>query len=471
MFTPVILAGGSGSRLWPLSRKSAPKQFLDLNGLGSTMLQQTISRISSIHHSTPVIVANQAHRFLVAEQMRELDVDCHILLEPFARSTAPAVALAALTTLKEDPILLVLSADHHFADTDELTTKIRQAVELAEQGYLVTFGITPSRPETGYGYICKGTSITQDSWQIECFVEKPNHQSAQKYLDSGRYLWNSGMFMFRASVFLDELKQHAPSMYSACCDAHDNLVRDMDFERIPPDIFSNCPDDSIDYAVMEKTRAAVTIELDAGWSDIGSWEALWDITKKDEHGNCIQGDVVTLDTANSLISSHGRLVATLGVSDLAIVETRDAVLVAHKSRSQEVKKIVTQLERDNRSEHQNHSHVARPWGGFDTIDLGKRYQVKRITVKPGQRLSLQMHYHRAEHWVVVSGTALVVCGEREMILTENQSTFIPVGVKHRLSNPGSIPLELIEVQSGDYLGEDDIVRFDDIYGRAVSGSS
>lgn len=469
MFTPVIMAGGSGSRLWPLSRKTTPKQFLDLNGQGQTMLQQTLARLDGLQHGRPVIVTNEEHRFLVAEQLRERAIEPgHIILEPVARNTAPAVALAAAAVIDDDPVLLVLSADHHFADTPALQRIIEQALPLAEQGGMVTFGIRPTRAETGYGYIRKGVQQETNIWQIAEFVEKPDRATAEFYLEQGQHLWNSGMFMFRASRYLEELKHHAPGIHDTCLAAAARLAEDIDFTRVPAEIFANCPEDSIDYAVMEKLSDALTIELDAGWSDIGSWEALWEVADKDEHGNHTQGDIIAIDTTDTLISAHGRLVATIGLHNLAIVETRDALLVADRARSQEVKKIVARLEAQSRKEHLNHPHVPRPWGSFDIIDDGTRYQVKRITVKPGEHLSLQMHYHRAEHWIVVSGTAQVVCGDKEMILTENQSTYIPVGAKHRLSNPGKVPLEVIEVQSGNYLGEDDIVRFNDAYGRCTS---
>lgn len=468
-FIPVILAGGSGSRLWPLSRKSTPKQFLSLLGQENSMLQQTLTRLSALPHGHPIVISNEDHRFLVAEQLRASGFDhSRIILEPVSRNTAPAVALAAATVADDDPVLLVLSADHHIADTQAFQAAISRAVKLAEEGHLVTFGITPTRPETGYGYIRKGTPHHEDSWQIDAFVEKPDLATAQAYLDQGNHLWNSGIFMFRASRYLDELERHAPKIHHQCLAAVQGMVADADFCRIPLAVFSECPEDSIDYAVMEKVSSALTIELDAGWSDIGSWEALWEVAPKDAQGNHTRGDVITEDTNQSLVAAHHRLVATLGVNNLAIVETRDAVLIADKSRSQEVKQVIAQLQRLERDELYRHPHVPRPWGNFDTIDKGPRYQVKRITVQPGEQLSLQLHYHRAEHWIVVSGTARVICGDREMILTENQSTYIPVGVKHRLSNPGKVPLEVIEVQSGDYLGEDDIVRFTDAYGRCES---
>ncbi len=468
MFTPVIMAGGSGSRLWPLSRQNTPKQFLDLDNSGRTLLQGTLERLSPVEHHTPVIVSNEAHRFQIAEQLRELNTAGRIILEPAARNTAPAVALAALTLARQDdPIMLILAADHHFERPDALLAALNTGHTLATQGKLVTFGIVPSRPETGYGYIGKGTPLTAGAWQIERFAEKPDYHTATEYVNSGQYLWNSGMFMMRASVFLEELEKYAPDILLHCQRSISDGQSDPDFIRPEPSAFTACPDDSIDYAVMEHTDKGCVIPLDAGWSDIGSWQSLWEISKKDQNGNHSTGDTCLIDSHNSLVHAHHRYVAALGMQDCIIVETKDAVLVAAKGHCQQVKDVVSQLKSNARREYADHTHILRPWGEFDTIDIGHRYQVKRITVQPGEQLSLQLHYHRAEHWIVVSGTAQVVCGDKEMILGENQSTYIPVGVKHRLSNPGRIPLEVIEVQSGNYLGEDDIVRFTDIYGRCV----
>lgn len=468
MFTPVIMAGGSGSRLWPLSRQSSPKQFLDLNGSGTTLLQETLTRLQGLEHAAPVIVSNDKYRFLVAEQLRQAEIESlATILEPCSRNTAPAIALAALGLLQhgDDTIMLVLAADHDFTRPQELLEAIEKGLPLAEQGKLVTFGITPTRPETGYGYIKTGPTLAESAFSIDEFAEKPDLTTAERYLESGKHLWNSGMFMFRASVYLHELERHDPELLTHCKAAMTSCIQDPDFVRPNADLFSLCPDNSIDYAVMEKTDNACVVAMDAGWSDIGSWQSLWEVSEQDASGNVALGDAYLHDTHNSLVHAHHRHVATIGLDNHIVVETKDAVLVAHKEQSQKVKDIVQRLKADKRSEYSDHTHVIRPWGDFDTIDEGRHYQVKRITVQPGQQLSLQLHYHRAEHWIVVSGTAHVVCGEEEKVLTENQSTYIPVGVKHRLSNPGKIPLEVIEVQSGHYLGEDDIVRFTDIYGR------
>lgn len=468
MFTPVIMAGGSGSRLWPLSRQSSPKQFLDLDGSGSTLLQRTLTRLQGLEHAAPVVVSNDNYRFMVAEQLRQAEITAMAtILEPCSRNTAPAIALAALGLLQQgdDTIMLVLAADHEFTRPSELHDAIKKGLPLAEAGKLVTFGIKPSRPETGYGYIKTGPSLAEDAFSIAEFAEKPDLQTAEKFVEGGQHLWNSGMFMFRASVFLHELERYEPELLTHCKAAMASSTQDPDFVRPNADLFSLCPDNSIDYAVMEKTDNACVVAMDAGWSDIGSWQSLWEVCDRDADNNVALGDTYLHDTTNSLVHAHHRHVATIGLDNHIVVETKDAVLVAHKDQSQKVKDIVQRLKADNRSEYSDHTHVIRPWGDFDTIDEGRHYQVKRITVQPGQQLSLQLHYHRAEHWIVVSGTAHVICGEEEKVLTENQSTYIPVGVKHRLSNPGKIPLEVIEVQSGHYLGEDDIVRFTDIYGR------
>ncbi|MBV0932310.1 mannose-1-phosphate guanylyltransferase/mannose-6-phosphate isomerase [Marinobacterium weihaiense] len=468
MFTPVIMAGGSGSRLWPLSRQSSPKQFLDLDGSGSSLLQQTLTRLNGLDHAAPVIVSNDSYRFLVAEQLRQADVtSLATVLEPCSRNTAPAIALAALSLLQQggDTVMLVLASDHQFTRPHELHQAIMQGLPLAEQGKLVTFGITPTRAETGYGYIKTGASLSDSAFRIAEFAEKPDAATAQAFLEGGQHLWNSGMFMFRASIYLQELEQHDPEMLNHCKAALASGTQDPDFIRPDTELFSLCPDNSIDYAVMEKTDNACVVAMDAGWSDIGSWQSLWDVSERDQDNNVTLGDTYLHETRNSLVQAHHRHVATIGLDNHIVVETKDAVLVAQKDDSQKVKEVVQYLKANQRSEYSNHSHTVRPWGDFDTIDEGHRYQVKRITVQPGQQLSLQLHYHRAEHWIVVSGTALVVCGDEEKILTENQSTYIPVGEKHRLSNPGKVPLEVIEVQSGNYLGEDDIVRFTDVYGR------
>lgn len=469
MLLPVIMAGGSGSRLWPLSRQLNPKQFLALTDGQLSMLQSTIRRLDGLDVGLPRLICNEQHRFLAAEQLRQLGMEqARILLEPVGRNTAPAIALAALQALHdaEDPILLVLAADHLIQDVDAFHSSIRAAMPFAIDGKLVTFGIVPTHPETGYGYIEKGTGLGEGGFAVSRFVEKPSLDLAEQYLASGDYFWNSGMFMFRASRYLNELERHQPAVLSACRQALAAGTQDMHFIRVDAAAFAACPEDSVDYAVMEKTDDAVMVPLDAGWSDIGSWAALWDTSQKDAEGNVFKGDVLGHTTRNSFVHADSRLVATVGVEDLVIVETKDAVLVAHKSQVQDVKKIVERIKADNRHEYLNHREVYRPWGMYDAIDSGHRYQVKRITVQPGAKLSVQMHHHRAEHWIVVSGTARVTNGDKTYLVTENQSTYIPVGQVHALENPGVIPLELIEVQSGSYLGEDDIVRFEDQYGRA-----
>lgn len=463
---PVILSGGSGTRLWPYSRSLYPKQFLPLLG-DETLLQQTVSRLQgSLAEQAPILLCNQDHRFMVAEQLRALNVQAAaILLEPVAKNTAPALCLAALKALElgEDPVLLVLPADHAIVQTAQFHQAMVLAKQAAEAGNLVTFGIVPTQPETGYGYIrAEGEGNTR---AVAEFVEKPDLATAQGYVDSGEYFWNSGMFAFKASVFLDELGRFSPEMLIACRKALESAAEDLDFIRVDADAFKESPADSIDYAVMEKTDKAVVIPMAAGWSDVGSWHALWDISEKDSQGNACIGDVLCEKSNNNYIQSEQKLIATLGVSDLVIVETDDAILVADKHCVQDVKTLVARLDKAQRNETKQHRKVYRPWGYYDSIDQGERFQVKRIVVNPGQQLSLQMHHHRAEHWVVVSGTAKVTRGKEEILLAENQSTFIPLGVKHRLENPGSIPLEIIEVQSGSYLGEDDIVRFEDTYGR------
>lgn len=469
MLFPIIMAGGSGSRLWPLSRQLNPKQFLPLADADFSMLQATIRRLEGLDAALPRLICNEQHRFLAAEQMRLLGIEqANILLEPVGRNTAPAIALAALQVCSEaeDPILLVLAADHLIQDAQAFQASIQTALPLAEAGKLVTFGIVPTHPETGYGYIEKGDDVGSGGFTVSRFVEKPDLRTAQDYLASGSYFWNSGMFMFRASRYLEELAHFRPDIFAACREALAGGSQDRLFTRVDQAAFAACPEDSIDYAVMEKTADAVMVPLDAGWSDIGSWSALWDVSDKDEQGNVFKGDVLDQQSRNTYVNADNRLVATVGVNDLVIVETKDAVLVAHKDHVQDVKKIVEQLKTDSRNEHLNHREVYRPWGVYDSIDNGHRYQVKRITVKPGAKLSVQMHHHRAEHWIVVSGTAKVTNGEKTYLVAENQSTYIPIGQVHALENPGVIPLELIEVQSGSYLGEDDIVRFEDKYGRA-----
>jgi len=472
MFTPVILAGGSGSRLWPLSRQRFPKQFLELDGqVKGTMFQRTLARLDGLEHAWPLVVSNEEHRFVVAEQLRLAKrQSSRIILEPLARNTAPAIALAALEATRDgsDPVLLILAADHHIPDEQAFQAAVASATIHANAGRLVTFGITPTHAETGFGYIQCGEPLGETGSAIAAFKEKPSTELAQEYLQSGRYLWNSGMFMFRASRFLDELERLRPDILEACRVALQHAQDDNYFLHVPAEQFALCDDESVDYAVMEHTDAGVVVPLDAGWNDLGSWAAILEVSERDADGNSLQGDVMSVDTRNSLVQSHHRLVTTVGVEGLVVIETKDAVLVAHKDQCQQVKKIVKRLQAEQREEFVAHPLVSRPWGHYDTVDKGERYQVKRITVLPGECLSLQLHYHRAEHWIVVSGTAKVVCGDKELILSENQSTYIPLGIKHSLANPGKVPLELIEVQSGAYLGEDDIVRFEDRYGRARS---
>ena len=462
---PVILSGGSGTRLWPLSREAFPKQFLRLAGDGS-MLQDTWARVAPLASAPPIVVAGEEHRFMVAEQLREAGCrDACILLEPAARNTAPAIAVAALEACRDglDPMLLVLPSDHVIGDVQGFRNAVAAAAPAAEAGRLVTFGIVPSGAETGYGYI---KAMAGESMRaVERFVEKPDAQTAAVYVASGDYFWNSGMFLFRASVLLAELERLQPAMLAACRDALGKARRDEDFVRLDKAAFCASPSDSIDYAVMEKTAHAAVLPIDVGWNDVGSWAALWQVAQQDGAGNAHHGDVLAQDCRNTLAWGDGRLVALLGLDDVVVVDTADAVLVAHKDKVQGIKGIVSQLKHAGRSEPTWHRKVYRPWGSYDSIDMGGRFQVKRITVKPGATLSLQMHHHRAEHWIVVSGTGKVTRGEEIILLAENQSTYIPLGVKHRLENPGRVPLELIEVQSGSYLGEDDIVRFEDVYGR------
>ena len=468
MLFPIIMAGGSGSRLWPLSRQLNPKQFLPLADADFSMLQATIQRLAGLGAALPRLICNEQHRFLAAEQLRLLGLEkAGILLEPVGRNTAPAIALAALQACSEaeDPILLVLAADHLIKDVEAFQTCIQTALPLAQDGKLVTFGIVPTHAETGYGYIEQGIDVGVGGFKVSRFVEKPDLVTAQEYLANGSYFWNSGMFMFRASRYLEELETFRPDILAACRAALAGGSQDMHFTRVDEAAFAACPDDSVDYAVMEKTADAVMVPLDAGWSDIGSWTALWDVSDKDQQGNVFKGDVLNQQSRNTYVHADSRLVATVGLDDLVIVETKDAVLVAHKDHVQDVKKIVEQLKNGSRTEHINHREVYRPWGVYDSVDNGHRYQVKRITVKPGAKLSVQMHHHRAEHWIVVSGTARVTNGEKTYLVCENESTYIPIGQIHALENPGVIPLELIEVQSGSYLGEDDIVRFEDKYGR------
>ena len=467
---PVILSGGVGSRLWPLSRERYPKQFLDVAAGGSTLVQQTLARLDGVAGlDLPIVVCNQEHRFLVAEQLRDNPLGtARILLEPVGRNTAPAVAAAALQALRgaEDAILAVFPADHVVGEPERLRAAIADAVEVARAGWLVTFGIVPTRAETGYGYIEAGDTVDGGPARaVRRFIEKPDAGSAREYVDTGRFYWNSGMFVMRASRYLDELRRHAPAIVEACEAALADAEADLDFIRLGQAAFERCPADSIDYAVMEQTEAAVTLPLDAGWSDLGSWATLMEAGDRDAEGNVLLGDVIAESSRNNYVRAESRLVATVGLEDHVVVETADSVLVAPRDQVKAVKRIVQRLQDDGRSEAVEHRQVHRPWGSYEGLVRAERFQVKRIVVDPGCRLSLQMHHHRAEHWVVVRGTARVTCGEEEFLLGEDQSTYIPLGTVHRLENPGMIPLELVEVQSGSYLGEDDITRLEDVYGR------
>lgn len=469
---PVIMAGGSGTRLWPLSRTAYPKQFLDLHS-DHSMLQTTAQRLGGMKEvAPPVVLCGETHRFLVAEQFREAKLKHGgILLEPEGRNTAPAVAVAAYYAMEQQPdaLLLVLAADHVITDVAAFQRAVRQAALAADQGKLATFGIVPDRPETGYGYIHRGAPFLlegkQTAFQVAQFVEKPNLETAERYLESGNYYWNSGMFLFSAKRYLEELKLFRPDIHEACRLATALRAQDLDFHRLDPSTFNKCPADSIDYAVMEKTEQAVVVPLDAGWSDVGSWSALWGISQQDQAANVTRGDVLLEDVSHTYVHASEKLVAVVGVKDLVVVETADALLVAAKDRVQDVKKIVDRLREANRGEADNHRKVYRPWGWYDTVVVGERHQVKHIHVKPGAKLSLQMHHHRAEHWVVVKGTAKVTVEGQSSLISENQSIYVPLGKQHRLENPGVIDLEMIEVQSGSYLGEDDIVRIEDNYGR------
>ena len=478
---PVILSGGSGTRLWPLSREQYPKQLLPLVG-DDSLLQATALRLDGLPGLLePLLVCNEEHRFIVAEQLRLLGKHAALLLEPVGRNTAPAFTIAALWALRQgDPVLVVMPADHVILDGEVFRAAVGRAAALAEAGLAVTFGITPDCPETGYGYIQQGEALPGASggFALARFVEKPDRATAQAYLDSGDYLWNSGIFVMKASVWKDAIGACRPDILAACERALAGLQADGDFLRVAKEAFAACPADSIDYAVMEKLTAgtaglpqAAVLPLSAGWSDVGAWDSLWQVLAKDGAGNACRGDVMLHETTDTLAFSGSRLVACVGVRDLVVVETPDAVLVAHKDRTQEVKQIAERLKRETRSEAQTHRKVDRPWGSYDGVDAGDRFQVKRIVVKPGASLSLQMHHHRAEHWIVVRGTARVTRGEETLLVSENESTFIPLGMKHRLENPGKLPLEMIEVQSGAYLGEDDIVRFEDHYGRHANEKS
>jgi mannose-1-phosphate guanylyltransferase / mannose-6-phosphate isomerase len=466
MIVPVILSGGAGTRLWPLSRELHPKQFLPLVGEES-LLQDTVRRLDGLE-------AAAHHRFLVAEQLRQLGTEPGaIVLEPVGRNTAPAVAIAALAALAgpagDAATLLVMPADHLVRDAGAFRAAVRAGLDAAASGSLVTFGVVPTQPETGYGYIRKRAG-EGPVFRIAQFVEKPDAERAAAYVKSGEYLWNSGMFLFGAARYLEELGRHSPQMLEACRAAFDASHRDLDFVRLGTEEFSRCPNDSIDYAVMEKTDSAVVVPLDAGWSDVGSWSALHESLPADEDGNVTRGDVVAEDSSGCYLYSSGRLLATVGLADHVVIETKDAVMVAPKARVQDVKALVARLKAAGRSEPSLHREVYRPWGSYDSVDAGDRFQVKRLTVKPGAQLSLQMHHHRAEHWIVVSGAARITCDDRVFLLSENESTYIPVGSRHRIENPGRVPLHIVEVQSGSYLGEDDIVRFEDNYGRQGTNS-
>ena len=467
---PVVLSGGSGTRLWPMSRAALPKQLLPLVTERS-MLQETLYRLESWSDmAAPIVVCGNDHRFLVAEQLREINASpLSIMLEPVGRNTAPAIAAAAMQLESEgdDVLMLVLPADHVIRDVPAFNAAVSLAAQAALAGRLVTFGIQPATPETGYGYIRRGAALASMAgvFEVAQFVEKPNRETAEEYLATGEYFWNSGMFLFKPSVYLAELAKLQPEMADAVRQSFAGSYRDLDFCRLQEAAFTQCPSDSIDYAVMERTDKAAIVPVDMGWNDVGSWTALWEVQAQDENNNAVRGDVYLDDVSDCLVRSESRMVAAIGVKDIVIVETSDAVLVVNKDRAQDVKKVVDFLKRNKRSEHEVHARVYRPWGWYEGIDAGERFQVKRIMVKPGQKLSLQMHHHRAEHWVVVSGTAYVTRDDKTEIVSENQSTYIPLGVTHRLENRGKLPLHLIEVQSGSYLGEDDIVRFEDTYGR------
>ena len=471
MIHPVILSGGSGTRLWPMSRTLYPKQLLRLLGEDS-LLQQTVRRVGDRDRfAAPLLVANEEHRFIIAEQLREIGARVRsLLLEPVGRNTAPAACVAALTLAESDPeaLMLLLPSDHMIADEAAFAAAIDCAAAAAAGGALVTFGITPERPETGYGYIRRGAPIDgiEGAFEVVTFVEKPVPEMAQQFVDSGEHFWNGGIFLFSAAAYLDEIGRHQPKILESCRRAMAEAARDTDFTRLGKEAFALCPADSIDYAVMEHTRRAAVVPVGMGWSDVGSWDALWELSAKDEAGNAIAGNVVVEDSRNSYLRSEAGLVAAVGIDDLVVVATADAVMLAPRGRTQEVRALVARLAAEGRDEAEALPTVHRPWGTYRALHNGHRVQVKHITVKPGGKLSLQMHHHRAEHWIVVQGTARVRRGDEEMMLTEDQSTYIPLGTLHRLENPGKIPLHLIEVQSGSYLGEDDIVRFEDNYGRS-----
>ncbi|STX50985.1 mannose-1-phosphate guanylyltransferase [Legionella busanensis] len=475
MILPLILAGGTGSRLWPLSRELHPKQFLNIFG-SHTMLQMTLMRLQGLEHTPPFIICNEQHRFLVAEQLRQIDSNGVIILEPFGKNTAPTVAIGALLALKQndnfkseipdEPVLLVLPADHMINDIDKFQQAVNEALVYANQGKLVAFGVSPDKPEIGYGYI--RASKKKKVMNIEQFIEKPDLPTAQSFLKSGNYYWNSGIFMFRANDYLNELKQFRSDIYASCVESVEHMHKNNGYIYISKEHFFKCPTESIDYAVMEKTKNGVAIPLEAGWSDVGSWCSIWEILQKDLHDNVQTGDVVQFDSHSNLVNSEDKLVVTIGLKDTIIINTKDALLVTTKDNVQKIRQVVDELGRKERNEVKIHREVHRPWGKFDSLECGKRYQVKHLTILPGQKISTQMHHHRAEHWIIVSGSALITKDQDSFLLTENESTYIPLGTVHTLENPGLIPLEVIEVQTGSYLGEDDIVRFEDQYGRCSS---
>ena len=471
---PVILSGGSGTRLWPLSRRAYPKQFLALLD-DTSLLQSTAARLDSLGDAAsvqaPLIVCNEAHRFLVAEQLRASGHAAgNIILEPVGRNTAPALTLAALDVVDDDPVMIVMPADHVVKDVAAFARAVSAGLKHAAAGKVVTFGIVPDSPQTGFGYIRAGGATDSQTFALEAFVEKPDLKTAESYVGSGDYFWNSGIFLLRASRWLELIGRFRPDVAAAVRDAYQAGQRDLDFYRVDQAGFAASPADSIDYAVMEplsrEAGECLVVPLDAGWSDIGAWAALWEVSEHDASGNAVHGDVLAFDAQNNLLHAQHRVLAAVGVQDLIVVETPDAVLVAHKDHAQDVKRVTQYLDEQGRCESEFHRRVHRPWGSFEGVDKGERFQVKRLTVTPGASLSLQMHHHRAEHWIVVSGTARVTCDDKEFLLSENQSTYIPIGTSHRLENPGAIPLEIIEVQSGSYLGEDDIVRFEDVYNRS-----
>lgn len=470
---PIIMAGGTGSRLWPLSRELYPKQYLRLMG-NLSMLQMTIERLKNITSEPPIVICNEEHRFIVAEQLREINkLENNIILEPVGRNTAPAIALASLFVEKKysisETLLLVLPADHIIKDEAAFEYSVTNSIEAAKNGKLVTFGIVADKPETGYGYIrrkdLKQYKKSNNVYDVASFVEKPDYNTACNYVSSGEYYWNSGMFLFTSSTYLKELELYRNDIYKVCKRSFEDINIDLDFVRLNKELFHNCPSESIDYAVMEKTSDAVVVPMNAGWSDVGSWSSLWDISDKDNNGNAFTGDVISVNTNNTYVYNSSGLVTTVGINNIVVVQTKDALLVADRDSVQDVKKIVEHIKSEGRHEHETHREVYRPWGKYDSVDSGERYEVKRISVKPGEAISMQMHHHRAEHWIVVAGTANITVNGKRQLLTENQSIYIPVGSIHCLENPGKIPLDIIEVRSGSYLGEDDIVRFSDRYGR------